>query len=132
MSEQAGYTTHPHFHLVSAMYNWIVENGGRPHIVVPLAEVPPQIYHLGNLEKKIITLNIAPHSVGAWNFDHEFLQFRARFGGRDTPLRIRTTQIQAIFDGNDPRVFMPMADVESTPTNDDAPVAKRPSLSVVK
>lgn len=128
MPQENTYTTEPHFHLVKAMYDWIVENNGTPHIVVPLSEVPPQIHMLG--ENNQMVLNIAPRSTGLFSLEPELLSFRARFRGVDTAIEINPNKIIAIYDRDTPQVMMMLPPVEAV--EEAVPTPKRPSLSVVK
>ena len=127
------YTTHPHYHLVNGMYNWIVENGGVPHVIVPLDAVPAQLHRLGDAKTATIVLNVAPHSTGMFSLEPELISFRARFQGVDTAISFHPDKVLAIYDRETPSVVMQLptiALVDSTP--DTPPVVKRPTLSVVK
>lgn len=133
MSQEKEYSTHPHYHLVNGMYNWIVENGGVPYVVVPLDAVPAQLHRLGDPKTGTIVLNIAPHSTGMFSLEPEHLSFRARFQGVDTAISFHPDKVLAIYDRDTPQVVMQLPLIESAETESETPpVAKRPTLSVVK
>lgn len=135
MSEpQIGYTSR-NYHFLMAMYNWIIENNGIPHIVVPLECVPQHIQHLGR--DGIIILNIGMSATGDLQIDHDGLSFSCRFSGVATNLYIPMGRVLAIYDRENPTVaqytFQMLAPPESEPQPETAPQPpKRPGLTVVK
>lgn len=68
-------------YLIRAFYDWIVDNGCTPHIVVnaDIAEVDvPSEY----VDKGQIVLNIAVNAVQGLRLGDQEIEFQARFGGR--------------------------------------------------
>ena len=67
-------------YLLRAIYEWIVDNGMTPHVLVdatlPGVRVPKHAVQDGR-----IVLNIADRAVGRLRMDNEALTFSARFGG---------------------------------------------------
>jgi len=67
-------------YLIRALYDWIIDNGMTPHLVVdaehPSAEVPR-----GFVDDGRIVLNVAPQAVQALQLSNDRIQFSARFGG---------------------------------------------------
>lgn len=67
-------------YLLRALYEWIVDNGMTPHVLVdagqPGVRVPAHAVKDGR-----IVLNIAERAVGGLRMDNDALRFSARFGG---------------------------------------------------
>jgi stringent starvation protein B len=67
-------------YLIRALYDWIIDNGMTPHLVVdaeyPSAEVPH-----GFVDDGRIVLNVAPQAVQSLQLGNDRIQFSARFGG---------------------------------------------------
>lgn len=78
------------------MYEWILDNGLTPHIVVnthfPEVNVPPKY-----IENNQITLNLAPSAVTGFAMNNEALEFKASFGGRLLHLYIPIGSITAVY-----------------------------------
>ncbi|MHB1951549.1 MAG: ClpXP protease specificity-enhancing factor [Acidiferrobacteraceae bacterium] len=68
-------------YLLRALYDWILDNGQTPHIVVDAAkegvQVPPEYVHEGR-----ITLNIHPAAVQGFRMSDTEVSFSGRFSGR--------------------------------------------------
>ena len=123
-------------YLIRALYEWIVDNGLTPYLLVNAemegVVVPPQYIQQGR-----IVLNIAPRAVVGLEIGNETIGFHARFGGVDTALSIPVPAVLAIYaqengqgmafseegDGGDG------GDGGGEPSPDKP---KRPSLKVVK
>lgn len=67
-------------YLIRALYDWIVDNGCTPHLVVEAKDervrVPTQYVKDGT-----IVLNIAPGAVRDLVLGNDYISFNARFGG---------------------------------------------------
>lgn len=67
-------------YLIRALFDWIVENGCTPHLLVETSDervrVPTQYVKDG-----AIVLNIAPGAVRDLQLGNDFISFNARFGG---------------------------------------------------
>ena len=67
-------------YLIRALYDWIVDNGCTPHLVVEAKDervrVPTQYVKDG-----AIVLNIAPGAVRDLVLGNDYISFNARFGG---------------------------------------------------
>ena len=67
-------------YLIRALYDWIVDNGCTPHLVVEAQDervrVPTQYVKDGT-----IVLNIAPGAVRDLVLGNDYISFNARFGG---------------------------------------------------
>lgn len=67
-------------YLLRAIYEWIVDNGMTPHVLVdtrdPRVKVPVQ-----SIKDHSIVLNISPGAVRDLLLRNDFISFSARFGG---------------------------------------------------
>jgi stringent starvation protein B len=132
MTQKSEYHTTPNAHLLKAMYNWIIENDGIPHIVVPLSEVPTHLHRLGDAASGTIVFNIGPRATGGLNIGTDTVTFSGRFNGVATTLEFPTDSVGLIYDREQPtaQLLMPTYARVSEPAPEQP--AKRPSLSVVK
>ncbi len=68
-------------YLLNAIYDWILDNDGTPHVVIftdnPQVIVPEQYIDEGK-----IILNISPSAVQELLIDADGISFSARFGGK--------------------------------------------------
>ncbi len=123
-------------YMIRALYEWIVDNGCTPYILVDAqgqgVEVPQQ--HV-NKDGQIV-LNINPTAVKDLFIGLDQINFNARFGGIPTDLVIPCVSVLGIYareNGqgmvfeHEPNPEPPKPDGE---TKKDAP--KRPNLKVVK
>lgn len=83
-------------YLLRALYEWIVDNGMTPHVLVdatvPGVRVPPHTVKDGQ-----VVLNIADRAVGHLQMGNEVLSFSARFGGVSQSVVIPLPAIIAIY-----------------------------------
>ena len=67
-------------YLVRALYQWILDNGNTPHILIDTtargAEIPPGVGEDGTA-----VLNLAPQAVQNLEMSNDYLSFSARFNG---------------------------------------------------
>jgi stringent starvation protein B len=124
-------------YLIRALYEWIVDNGLTPHLLVnaefPDVEVPRQYVHQGR-----IVLNINDSAVQGLELGNEAIKFNARFGGVPCSVRIPSAAVMAIYarengqgmifgegqGGDEPPPPSPQPD---KPQSD-----KKPTLKIVK
>jgi stringent starvation protein B len=80
MSAEEPTTTSTKPYLIRAIYEWILDNGMTPHLVVdadyPGADVPREFVDDGQ-----IVLNIAPGAVRDLTIGNDWTSFNARFSG---------------------------------------------------
>lgn len=80
MNDSAENMTSSKPYLVRAIYEWILDNGMTPHLVVdaeyPGAQVPVEFVDEGR-----IVLNISPSAVKGLVIGNDWIQFNARFSG---------------------------------------------------
>lgn len=83
-------------YLVRALYEWILDNGLTPHLLVdaqyPSTQVPAEFVQDGQ-----IVLNLAPTAVRNLVIGNDRIQFGARFGGVARELYIPTDAVLGIF-----------------------------------
>ena len=83
-------------YLLRALYEWIVDNGMTPHVLVdatqPGVRVPMQAVKDGR-----IVLNIAERAVGGLRMDNDALRFSARFGGVSQSVMVPLEAVIAVY-----------------------------------
>ena len=126
-------------YLIRALYDWIVDNGMTPHLLVNTelqgVDVPQEHIHDGR-----IVLNINPPAVRDLDMSNEFIQFNARFGGVARTIFIPPAAVLAIYarENGQGMAFGEEIDGQPppSPTGSDAEgksaSSKKPHLKVVK
>ena len=83
-------------YLIRAIYDWCVDNGHTPHLLVaadyPGVNVPMQFVQEGR-----ITLNLSPMAVQSLNIEDDPIWFSARFSGRPFEVIVPPGAVLAIF-----------------------------------
>ena len=129
-------------YLLRAMYEWIVDNGWTPHILIDTTaddvEIPPGLSDDGQ-----ILLNVSERAVQALEFGSERVEFSARFDGVSHRVSAPVERVLAIYanehgegmafdhqapdgaiEGHDPQ--------DDGPTDSGPPEKGGPNLRVVK
>lgn len=122
-------------YLIRALYQWIVDNGMTPYILVDANAgdviVPQEFVQDGR-----IVLNIAPMAVQALILADDTVTFNARFSGESMDLSIPVGHVLAVYakENGQGMMFGEEADGSPDPTSptDDASKTKKPALRVVK
>jgi stringent starvation protein B len=126
------------FYLARAAYDWAVDNGFTPHVIVdaahPGARVPTKYVENGR-----IVLNVHPQAVQHFAFTVEGLRFSARFGGVAQGVDVPLAALLAVYAReNGQGVSFPEKGAtaetggpDGTPP-DAPPPRKGPALKVVK
>ena len=126
-------------YLLRAIYEWIVDNGLTPYLLVnadyPDVQVP--VEHVNN--GKII-LNVAPEAVQSLDLGAADVSFNARFGGRPMNLHFPVSAVLAIYARENGRGMVFSDSDDNPPPNppepdkDDSSEKPRsgPTLRVVK
>ncbi len=122
-------------YLVRALYDWIVDNGCTPFVLVDAhrsgVEVPQQYVKNGE-----IVLNVSPGAVANLLMSNDDLRFRGRFGGVPVEIVAPMAAILGIYarENGQGMVFEP--ETPGSPPTGDGPESTspsgRPSLRVVK
>ncbi len=83
-------------YLIRALYDWIVDNGLTPHLLVNAGqegvEVPVEHVHEGR-----IVLNLNPGAVHNLALGNDWVEFNARFGGTARGVRLPVSAIMAVY-----------------------------------
>jgi stringent starvation protein B len=95
MSAEDPATTSTKPYLIRAIYEWILDNGMTPHLVVdadfPGTEVPREFVEDGQ-----IVLNVAPGAVRELVIGNDWTSFNARFSGTVRNLLLPTEAVLGI------------------------------------
>lgn len=124
-------------YLIRALYDWIVDNGLTPHMLVNAelegVEVPAEHIHEGR-----IVLNVNPGAIQNLALGNDWVEFNARFGGVARPIRLPVIAIMAIYArengqgmafGNEPGDGTPPPEPPGKKPRDER---RKPALKVVK
>lgn len=129
-------------YLIRAFYDWILDNGLTPHLLVDAEAggvvVPRQFVKDGK-----IVLNLSPTAVRQLQLGNEVLQFGARFGGVAMEVRVPPAAVLGIYarENGQGMLFPPAAETpEATEASGEPegepeppkPTKERPALKVVK
>lgn len=132
-------------YLVKAIYEWIMDNGVTPHVVINAMDetvsVPQQYVDDGQ-----IILNIKPSAVQNLVIDDECIMFSARFGGKPYNIYAPMHTVMAIYasENGQGMMFNDEQNGGPPPSNNEGgnggggsggnnrPPRKKPNLRVVK
>lgn len=123
-------------YLVRAIYDWIVDNGCTPHVVVDAnyeGVLVPQ-HHVSDGQ---IVLNLAPRAVDQFSMDLKSIRFSTRFGGVPSDISFPIAAIVGIYARENGQGLMFSGEERSPdPPGGEPPAGTRsgnkPSLKVVK
>jgi stringent starvation protein B len=128
-------------YLIRAMYEWCVDNGFTPYILVHVdahTRIPP-----GYAKDGQIVLNLGAGATRNLTLDNEWIRFSARFGGVSQEINVPVERVAAIYAReNGEGMQFPVGEPPQEPTvvanrNDDDPEPPeppkgRPKLQIVK
>jgi stringent starvation protein B len=124
-------------YLVRALYEWLVDNGKTPYLMVNAdsqgAQVPRRFVEGGR-----IILNVDPSAISGLVLGNDWISFSARFGGMAEEILIPPSAVLGIYAReNGQGMLFPDEDPEVDGVPDDEPdptppSSGRPSLKVVK
>ncbi|GMQ96983.1 MAG: ClpXP protease specificity-enhancing factor [Gammaproteobacteria bacterium] len=121
-------------YLLRAYYDWIVDSGMTPHIVVDANHADVQVPKM-HIDDGKITLNIAPQAVQRFTMNSDTIVFSARFSGASFNVSTPIAAVLAIYARENKAgvVFQPeeLLSDESHPEPPE-PAPSRPALKVVK
>lgn len=119
-------------YLIRAIYDWIVDNGMTPHLLVDSQQDEVDVPRQYEQEGKIV-LNISPTATQNLEVNNDAVTFEARFDGKPTTVYIPITYVLAIYTRENGQGMMFGEDNEITPPPDpNSPSTKRAHLKVVK
>ena len=125
-------------YLIRAIWEWIVDNGLTPHLLVDAehegVEVPRQFVEDGR-----IVLNLSPTAVRDLDLGNDYISFNARFSGTPMAVLIPVSAVLGLYAReNGEGMLFPREEPSSEPPPDDEPRPSgpggggRPTLKVVK
>jgi stringent starvation protein B len=119
-------------YLIRAMYQWIVDNGMIPHLLVDISSETVQVPRQYGESGKIV-LNIGPTAVQGLTLGNTSVSFSARFGGRPKNVAIPIESIIAIYtrENGQGMMFGEEGPEPPEPTPGNAKPT-RPQLKVIK
>lgn len=132
-------TTSRRPYLIRAIYDWAVDNGLTPHLLVaanePGVEMPRDTMREGK-----VALNIAPDAVRDLSIEEQAVMFSARFSGRAFAVVVPPRAVLAIYarENGEGIVFGDVEPPDDDPSDDGPPDAddtkgrQHPHLRVVK
>jgi stringent starvation protein B len=83
-------------YLIRAIYDWIIDNGMTPHLMVD-AEHPSAVVPMEFAEDGRIVLNVAPQAVHGFHIGNDLIRFSARFGGRPFAVELAPQAVLGLF-----------------------------------
>lgn len=127
--------TSPKPYLLRAYYDWVVDNGLTPYVVLeagrPGVQVPTEHVREGQ-----IVLDLSPSAVRDLVMDNVSVSFSARFGGRAQVIRAPIEAVRAIYarENGEGMVFPEEPTPEGPPPEPppEPPTSGRPQLRRVK
>ena len=117
-------------YLLRAIYDWIVDNGLTPYLLVN-AEMNGVDVPLEHVNNGKIILNVAPEAVQALELGDEAVSFSARFGGKPQQIYFPVSAALAIYARENGR-GMVFSDDDDTPPEPAKTKPTQPTLRVVK
>ena len=133
-------------YLARALYEWIVDNGCTPYVVVNANRDDVQVPR-AHVKDGQIVLNIAPTAVVGLKIDNDALEFNARFGGAAMQIYVPMGAVLGIYarENGQGMIFEPEDTPPNSPTSSDQNSAAadnktsgdkkkpgRPGLKIVK
>ncbi|MDT0633861.1 ClpXP protease specificity-enhancing factor [Spectribacter hydrogenoxidans] len=84
-------------YLIRAIYDWVLDNGLTPHLLVaadaPGVEVPGEFV----TEDSRITINVSPTAVRNLEVGNDWIHFSARFSGRPFQVNVPPGAVLALY-----------------------------------
>jgi stringent starvation protein B len=81
--------------LIRALYDWCSDNGFTPYVAVkvdPSVQVPREYVQGGE-----IVLNVSMDATSSLKLGNEFIEFKARFGGKPRDIMVPIHRVMAIY-----------------------------------
>ena len=82
-------------YLIRALYEWCTENGFTPYVAVKVdgsVQVPREYVQGGE-----IVLNVSMDATSSLKLGNEFIEFKARFGGKPREIMVPIERVMAIY-----------------------------------
>ena len=115
-------------YLIRAIYEWCVDNGHTPHLLVA-ADYPGVSVPLQFVQEGRITLNLSPMAVQTLNIEDDPIWFSARFSGRPFDVIVPCGAVLAIFarENGEGLVFGEVEPPSADPSGDTPPPPAAPT-----
>jgi stringent starvation protein B len=101
-------------YLIRALYDWCSENGFTPYVAVKVdnsVQVPREYVQGGE-----IVLNVSMDATSSLKLGNDFIEFKARFGGKPREIMVPIHRVMAIYAReNGQGMAFPVNDEESAP-----------------
>lgn len=125
MNAQDSTSTRPY--LIRALHEWCTDNGFTPHLAVRVDEsvqVPREYVNDGE-----IVLNVGIDATSALQLGNDFIEFKARFGGKPRDIMVPVGRVIAIYarENGQGMAFPPPVDLLSEV---DVPAAAPPLVAL--
>ena len=118
-------------YLIRAMYQWMVDNGMTPHILVDATSESVQVPSK-YVENNRIVLNIGPMAVHGLTLGNDVVNFSARFEGKSTKVVVPIECVLAIYTRENGQGMMFGEEGEQPPSGPGVTSSSKPQLKVVK
>ena len=120
-------------YLVRAFYEWIVDNGLTPQLIVDATldgVVVPQDY----VQDGRIVLNVATRAIKNLELGNDLISFGARFAGSPFSIEVPTRAVLAVYAAENGvgMAFQAEDGDDDPPPSGESDKPQRPSLKVVK
>ncbi|MCO5356359.1 ClpXP protease specificity-enhancing factor [Acidovorax kalamii] len=131
MTAQESTSTRPY--LIRALYEWCTDNGLTPYVAVRVddsVQVPREYVKDGE-----IVLNISFDATSALQLGNDFIEFKARFGGKPREILVPVGRVIAIYarENGQGMAFPPPVDMlaggDVSPVLASAPVPAGPAAA---
>jgi stringent starvation protein B len=117
-------------YLIRALYDWCSENGFTPYVAVKVdtsVQVPREYVQNGE-----IVLNVSMDATSSLKLGNEFIEFKARFGGKPRDIMVPIHRVMAIYAReNGQGMAFPVSDDGQTHSKNPPITVASPSLSAV-
>lgn len=101
-------------YLIRALYDWCSENGFTPYVAVKVdssVQVPREYVQGGE-----IVLNVSMDATSSLKLGNDFIEFKARFGGKPREIMVPIHRVMAIYAReNGQGMAFPVSDEEFAP-----------------
>ncbi len=101
-------------YLIRALYDWCSENGFTPYVAVKVdnsVQVPREYVQGGE-----IVLNVSMDATSSLKLGNDFIEFKARFGGKPREIMVPIHRVMAIYAReNGQGMAFPVSDDEVLP-----------------
>ena len=124
-------------YLVRAMYQWIVDNGTTPYLLVDAENDTSQV-PTDHIQDGKIVLNIAPMAISGLTLGDDAISFSARFSGKSQTIHVPIEAVLAIYARENGQGMMfteedgALANESDDDDPDTDPDKPKPTLRVVK